>query len=59
MDELKPCPFCGGKARYANVDVKWIISYIECEACGCRTAAEIDKNDAKRAWNRRIDHAQE
>ena len=37
-NELKPCPFCGGKAILRNVDDAWDSSvYVECQACGAST----------------------
>ena len=38
MDELKKCPFCGGKASvFANNDVK-----VSCLSCGAQTDHQID-----------------
>lgn len=58
--ELKPCPFCGGKAvlhKGRGVGV-WHVAYVRCSGCGIRTQewrgedsdviyAPIDE------WNRR------
>ena len=53
--ELKPCPFCGGKARYVDKWGIWTNSdsviCIECGAVICRDA----EADAIAAWNRRAD----
>jgi len=72
MTELKPCPFCGGKARYVissheNRDTtKW--HKIMCEnvfECGAEMGTAISawqanyKEDVERLkeqWNRRINN---
>ena len=63
MDELKKCPFCGGKAALlANNDVK-----VSCLRCAAQTNHQIDfmirtgrcTNAVQRvvdAWNRRADN---
>ena len=60
--ELKPCPFCGGKAfffskRYAIG--KTYNAYCGNEDCavGPRTRAYFEKEKAAEAWNRRADNA--
>lgn len=59
MADLKPCPFCGGKASmYDQYETKFTRHYIEvsCQSCG---ASMLDFNkdhclyDVIRAWNRR------
>ena len=37
MEELKPCPFCGGnpKIRFAGEELKFVC--IECITCGSKT----------------------
>lgn len=59
--QLKPCPFCGSKAKY-----KYIIDgdnegaeYVECTNCGASTNLTFPiKDDVKEIviekWNRRI-----
>ena len=57
--ELKPCPFCGGKAELKMNDQK---VWAQCVECGARTqvvwiAAEYCANDkVAEAWNRRDDN---
>ncbi|WP_292231023.1 Lar family restriction alleviation protein [Brevundimonas sp.] len=50
--ELKPCPFCAGKAeleRFGNTRVSTIY---RCEDCGCQLETGEEFNHG-RAWNRR------
>lgn len=64
MDELKLCPFCGGKAVVRTFITKGIPrysgAYIECTKCTSRGEVfyDIDSDgkfifDAIKAWNRR------
>lgn len=54
--ELKPCPFCGGKATYdTNGNAYWVI----CLGCGARSRITCFDGDKGRrivseAWNRRV-----
>lgn len=62
-EQLKPCPFCGGKPEYKefhddNGGVEcyyreWSHYIIECE-CGCQICSPISKGKVIEAWNRRI-----
>lgn len=52
--KLKPCPFCGGEAEcYTNYynQYQWTV---QCDKCLCRTLFYYNREDAKRAWNRRV-----
>ena len=54
MDELKPCPFCGGEASFVNCEIppQW---YVRCsKGCCEQTKLYLSKAEAKKAWNRRI-----
>lgn len=52
-DELKPCPFCGGKARRRFTNGKYGITYYAfCEECGAEMST-INENEMYEAWNRR------
>ena len=54
-DELKPCPFCGGKAEFEK-DEGW---FVFCEKCGSMTVLFDTKPEAKETWNSRpIEDAQ-
>jgi Lar family restriction alleviation protein len=53
MEELKPCPFCGGKAEY------WIDNdyqdrhVITCGYCGCEKRYEYSMDGVIEEWNTR------
>lgn len=61
-EELKPCPFCGGKAVIEVVEPhKHIIckmpvykggAFIECTECGCAISGETEIEVTEK-WNRR------
>lgn len=53
--ELKPCPFCGGRAVLVQVNRK---NYVICDDCGAKSFEYSQHDDyfdarAIRAWNRR------
>ena len=61
-NELKSCPFCGGRARLAKFKTKrlendeMIDAYcVICEAndCGCLTQYCRTPEEAEKMWNRR------
>ena len=57
-DELKPCPFCGGEARFArgfNYGELGSIRWVYCSKCGAMTRSDFHKTkeDAAVAWNTR------
>ena len=63
MVELKPCPFCGGKAvldHSSGLTLSLSMSYIRCNKCGAKTrmfaisTAESSDRQAAEAWNRRV-----
>lgn len=66
MAELKPCPFCGGKAqvRYisresgiqgytSNILTKSKPGFVICLKCECRTPIHSKVSLAMNKWNRR------
>jgi Lar family restriction alleviation protein len=63
MNELKPCPFCGGEAEINDVVVpnlkilletkKEINYYCSCTQCGCEGGWFVAKYDAITHWNTR------
>ncbi|MBO4284288.1 MAG: Lar family restriction alleviation protein [Clostridia bacterium] len=58
MDELKPCPFCGGKETDDLLSLymgfggsEWIV---ECDRCGANLGwRNYNREEAIEAWNRR------
>ena len=61
MNELKPCPFCGGKALLSHDYEGTGASYVRCQKCGLESirfirSFEIASDDrAVEYWNRRAD----
>lgn len=51
--ELKPCPFCGGKAAVINSGVMIGQVYIACRDCYANTKSDSTVEKAMEAWNRR------
>lgn len=65
MSELKPCPFCGGKA-FVEHDHEGIgASYVRCAKCGVKSIrfyksfAHASDDKAVEFWNRRDDDGKE
>ena len=56
MAELKPCPFCGGKAEISLYLGNYGVACCECPGAviNCRYQT---KEEAIKAWNRRTSHA--
>lgn len=59
MDELKPCPFCGGEAvvtKHHNRFTEWYLC--SCKKCHIsQTGSEYGfRFEAVEAWNRRADN---
>lgn len=53
--ELKPCPFCGGRARIADNRPHY---YTICTECGCKGPLfQPTKDEAAEVWNRRTQPA--
>ena len=59
MAELKPCPFCGGRAfcRWTDegMEKESYLFYVECDNCYITTTYFYDKEKAIEAWNRRAE----
>lgn len=60
MNDLKPCPFCGGEADCNNVAFEkgnkkmWAV---ECIECGVVSNFFYTEEKAIEAWNRRAENA--
>ena len=52
--KLKPCPFCGGKAKLSE-DKDYQIYSVNCTECDAGTNSYGIKRDATDAWNKRIE----
>ena len=56
MSDLKPCPFCGGKAKLEDMGYP---HHVYCTGCGARVQgkgfAEEGEKDAIETWNKRVD----
>lgn len=50
-EELKPCPFCGGKADICETSSTW--SFVSCYECSAEIRGDT-KAEAIEAWNRRV-----
>ena len=57
MEQLKPCPFCGGKAQIFTDDEMGYLGnnqyLVKCENCLCGTGHYNNPECAIEAWNKR------
>lgn len=54
--ELKPCPFCGGRAVILSEETPTFTFYFaSCIRCGIKTPHLTTKRDVFNKWNRRIE----
>ena len=62
QNELKPCPFCGGKAEFVTTITRVVndedFGYVRCmkKHC-CEQGVNTTKSTATRRWNRRVGNA--
>ena len=56
QNELKPCPFCGGKAEIVETYDEVYPYQACCIDCFCQTIMIKSLDEAKRIWNRRADN---
>lgn len=58
MMELKPCPFCGGSARFVELRYdKYSAGFVKCNKKGiacCEQSVVQTREKAVEAWNRRV-----
>lgn len=59
-DNLKACPFCGGKAKLSSFrdELGYQFSGVRCQKCYCGTQDFKSEKKAIEAWNRRKDNEQ-
>ena len=53
MTDLKPCPFCDGKAKLKGYQIDFRVM---CPECGGRAKLCSTAKEAIEAWNRRADN---
>lgn len=57
MEELKPCPFCGGEAEIVDIDPTphYVAEthWVACKECKASTNYSKNRDKAIEAWNRR------
>ena len=57
MNDLLPCPFCGGKSEIYDVQSEYDDDFsgyaVMCKACGDSTTVFITQSKAIAAWNKR------
>ena len=69
MSELKPCPFCGGSAKFRRKrNGPHLENFVKCRGCNARSGVvlvpvlsgddRVDEaeREAIREWQRRADH---
>ena len=63
MNELKPCPFCGGIAElehkffvhsWDSDDIGRTIYFARCITCGAQSKAMTNEEKVPLFWNRRV-----
>lgn len=58
-DKLKPCPFCGGQAivseAHTVADETLGLCFVFCKSCRAETSLYRIKQEAIKAWNRRVE----
>jgi Lar family restriction alleviation protein len=52
-EELKPCPFCGGKAIFVRTGARRHSCIVSCESCGCRHESSDTYDLSGTSWNTR------
>ena len=51
--ELKPCPFCGGKAEFRHHGYTGYM-FVQCQKCCCNSLISMDIKKVVYAWNKRV-----
>ncbi len=53
-EELKPCPFCGGKMEADGIATCTDgTCSVECDDCGCLGPFKGSEDEARSSWNKR------
>lgn len=55
MGELKPCPFCGQKAKLVYREDNNEFAAVQCDFCWVKTIY-LKKEAVIKAWNRRVNN---
>ena len=54
-EELKKCPFCGGKASVCEAEFEGqTVFMVTCDDCGISTAGSDNETKVINAWNKRV-----
>ena len=55
MEELKPCPFCGGRPMPIETHAGY--GFVQCSSCGCAMGEDDSKTpeELTEDWNRRAE----
>ena len=53
--ELKPCPFCGGKAAVVESSPVYLAYRVRCKRCGAETGMYTTAIQAVRCWTDRAE----
>ena len=53
MEDLKPCPFCGGEAEIVQPGTRRHSCIVDCLNCGCRLESSDEGELSGMAWNTR------
>lgn len=57
---LKPCPFCGGKAKIIQDDkLRRCFYKVQCEKCNVENSFNDDRSMVVEKWNRRTNNEHE
>lgn len=59
MDELKPCPFCGGEAETGKTvfGLRAGLIFVFCKKCYASSLDYKTEKEAIKVWNRRVNDA--
>ena len=58
MKDIKPCPFCGGKAFLGQYQTNFFATLyaVRCEDCNSVGKSCKTEEEAAEAWNRRVNN---